>query len=112
LLIGNGSGYTLTTLTQGSGITITNGSGSITIAATGALTTSNFVYGEVPSGTIDGSNTAFTLANTPTAGTVTLYLGGLRLKSGAGNDYTISGSSITMLTVPQSGDNFLADYQK
>ena len=33
--IGNGTGYTLATLTQGSGVTITNGSGSITIAATG-----------------------------------------------------------------------------
>ncbi len=31
VLIGNGSGYTLSTLTQGSGITITNGAGSITI---------------------------------------------------------------------------------
>jgi hypothetical protein len=33
LLIGNGSSYTLSTLTQGSGINITNASGSITIAA-------------------------------------------------------------------------------
>jgi hypothetical protein len=33
--IGNGSGFTRTTLTQGSGITITNGAGSITIAANG-----------------------------------------------------------------------------
>ena len=33
LLIGNGSGYVLSTLTQGSGVTITNGAGSITIAA-------------------------------------------------------------------------------
>lgn len=33
LLIGNGSRYTLATLTQGTGITITNASGSITIAA-------------------------------------------------------------------------------
>lgn len=32
--IGNGTGFTRTTLTQGSGITITNGSGSITIAST------------------------------------------------------------------------------
>jgi hypothetical protein len=40
LLIGNTSGNTLTkaTLTQGSGITITNGGGSITIAATGGGT--------------------------------------------------------------------------
>lgn len=35
LLIGNGTGYTLATLTQGSNITITNGAGTITIAATG-----------------------------------------------------------------------------
>ena len=37
LLIGNGSGYTLTELTAGTGIDITNGSGSIDIANTGVL---------------------------------------------------------------------------
>ena len=35
LLIGNGTGYTLSTLTAGSNVTITNASGGITIAATG-----------------------------------------------------------------------------
>jgi hypothetical protein len=35
LLIGNGAGYTLATLTQGANVTITSGTGSITIAATG-----------------------------------------------------------------------------
>lgn len=35
LLIGNGSGFTKSTVTAGSGITVTNGSGSITIAASG-----------------------------------------------------------------------------
>ena len=34
LLIGNGSGYSLATLTQGAGITVTNGSGTITVAST------------------------------------------------------------------------------
>jgi hypothetical protein len=34
MLIGNGTGYTLGTLTAGTGITVTNGAGSITIAAT------------------------------------------------------------------------------
>jgi len=34
LLIGNGTGYSLSTLTAGSGVTITNGSGSISIAST------------------------------------------------------------------------------
>ena len=37
LLIGNGSGYTLATITAGSGISITNGSGTITIASTGTV---------------------------------------------------------------------------
>ena len=35
LLIGNGSGFTKATITQGSGITVTNASGAITIAASG-----------------------------------------------------------------------------
>lgn len=40
LLIGNGSGYTLSTLTAGSNITITEGSGTITIASTGGASVS------------------------------------------------------------------------
>lgn len=35
LLVGNGTGYTLASLTAGSGISVTNGAGSITIATTG-----------------------------------------------------------------------------
>ncbi len=34
LLVGNGTGFTLATIAQGSGITITNGAGSITVAST------------------------------------------------------------------------------
>jgi len=40
LNIGNGTGFTRTTLTAGSGITITNGAGSISIAASGGGVTS------------------------------------------------------------------------
>lgn len=36
LLIGNGTGYTLANLTAGSGVSISNGSGSITISGTGS----------------------------------------------------------------------------
>lgn len=41
LLIGNGTGFTPATLTPGANVTITNGSGSITIAASGGGATSN-----------------------------------------------------------------------
>lgn len=78
----------------------------------GTLSPSNFVYEETPSGSINGSNTAFTIANTPTAGTVRVYLNGQRQKSGAGNDYTISSTTITFTTAPISGDVIVVDYMK
>lgn len=43
LLIGNGSGYTLSTLTAGSGVTVTNGSGTITLSTTGDQTAARIV---------------------------------------------------------------------
>ena len=78
----------------------------------GTLSPSNFVTEETPSGTINGVNVTFTLANTPTSGTLKLYLNGLRLKSGAGNDYTLSTNIISFTTAPISGDVIIADYMK
>jgi phage-related tail fiber protein len=76
------------------------------------FTSANFVTGETPSGTVNGSNVTFTLANTPTAGSQELYLNGILLESGAGNDYTISGVTISMLVTPQTGDKLRATYRK
>lgn len=92
----------------------TLGSTSITFNAlsTGGLSTSNFVWSEAPSGSINGSNTSFTLANTPTSGTERLYLNGMRLFVGGSNDYTISGATITMNTAPLTGERLIADYMK
>jgi hypothetical protein len=49
ILIGNGTGYSLATLTQGSGVTITNGAGTVTIASTGLsnpmTTTGDIIFG-------------------------------------------------------------------
>jgi hypothetical protein len=48
-LIGNGTGYSLATLTQGTGVTITNGSGTVTISASGLsnpmTTTGDIIFG-------------------------------------------------------------------
>lgn len=114
LLVGNGSGYALATITAGSGITVTNGAGSITIATTGLLGSSNFVTREVPpTGSITGSNAQFTLANTPIAGSEEVYVNGV-LQNAGGNDYSISGATITFQTgaIPQSGDVLLVNYRK
>lgn len=81
-------------------------------AGSGFLKYANIVSNEIPAGTINSANTAFTLAFTPQASSVSLYLNGARQKSGAGNDYTIAGAAITMLLAPTTGDQLLADYFK
>ena len=68
---------------------------------------SKFIYNEVPTGTVNGSNTAFTLANTPASGTLQLYADGMRMKGG-GVDYTLSGANITMVIAPSTA--IVADY--
>jgi len=59
---------------------------------------------EVPSGTIDGNNVTFTLAHTPISGTENIFLNG-QLLTGSGNDYTISGSTITFTVPPLVGSD-------
>jgi hypothetical protein len=112
LLIGNGSGYTLAGLTAGSGIVINPGAGTISISTT-ALSATNFVTREVPTGSVNGTNPTFTLANTPTVGTEEIYVNGI-LQNGGSNDYAISGATITFQTgaIPQNGDVVLVNYRK
>jgi hypothetical protein len=114
---GGGAVRTLAALTAGVITLIAAGSAAgtwdpgTTAAATG-FTTSNFVTRETPSGSVNGSNTTFTLANTPTAGTEEVFLNGILQEPGAGNDYTISGGTITYLTAPVSGDKIRVNYRK
>src|SRR5215475_11182232 len=72
----------------------------------------NIVTRETPTGSVNGSNTTFTLANTPTAGTEEVFLNGILQEPGAGNDYTISGATITYLTAPATGDRLRVNYRK
>jgi hypothetical protein len=98
-------------------------SGDATISSTGVITVSvntstgflkysGIVIGEVPGGTLNGANTAFTLAAAPVANTEAIYYNGQRLQRGAGNDYTISGTAVTMLFAPAATDKLIADYFK
>lgn len=108
-----GSAFTLTVTGSSGAATYTSGVLNIptyTLSGLGGLANSNFVTAETPSGSINSSNTAFTLANTPVTGTVKLYRNGTRQI--VGTDYTISGTAITELHAPLTGDSLIADYTK
>ena len=70
-----------------------------------------FQHNVTPSGSINDSNTVFTLTASPNpAASLELRLNGIILRSGAGNDFTLSGSTITMAVAPASGDTLTASY--
>lgn len=65
---------------------------------------------ETPSGTINSSNTIFTLANLPNpASSVKVYLNGVRQR--VTEDYTLSGATITFVSAPPTGSILLVDYR-
>jgi hypothetical protein len=71
-----------------------------------------FVDEQVPSGVVNGSNTAFTTSASAAPQTsLALYRNGVLQK--AGEDYTLSGNAVTFLalSVPQVGDTLLATYR-
>ena len=86
-------------------------SGETTGLKWGSVGSVTLVRGETPTGDIDGSNTSYTIANTPVTDSLRLYQNGVRLNEGAGNDYTISGTTITMATAPPTDDVLLVDYE-
>lgn len=100
-------------INAGTGITISTGSLGeiyITNTSTGATT---LEWNERLTGTVDGVNTNFTLAYTPTTPqTIMLFLNGILLEQGAGNDFTISGTSVTLAEAPLPESKVTATYSR
>jgi len=69
-----------------------------------------FVDDETPTGTVNGSNKAFVLANTPKSGSEKVFVNGQRMKGG-GEDYTLSDKTITFETAPPTNSIILVDYR-
>ena len=83
--------------------------GAASSGGTGSVT---FVDAEFPAGAMDGTNTAFTLANAPAPpASLQLFRNGMLLKQG--NDYTVSGNALTFLSgsAPQPADELIASYR-
>lgn len=103
ILIGNGSGYSLTTITAGTGITVTNGAGTITIAASGG--------GTVTSVAVSGGTTGLTTSGGPITSSGTITLSGTLSTANGGTNlttftaannaiYSTSSSALTAGTLP------------
>jgi len=77
------------------------------------LKVSEFVWNEAPTGSKDGSNRDFALANNPEASKHMVYLNGLLQEEG--QDYSLSGSNVVQFaldSIPQSGDKVIVSYLK
>ena len=70
----------------------------------------DFIFHEIPTGDINSVNTDYTLANTPVAGTVQVFLNGMLQAPGSGLDYTISGTTISFTKAPHTGSDLYAHY--
>lgn len=114
----NNSLVSLTTLFNNLNSQIENIANSVTALSAqvnglnSGTTNASFIDAEIPAGAVNGSNSAFTLANAPgTPGSLSLYLNGVLRVPGV--DYTLSGSTITFgnYEIPQSGDSLLAYYR-
>jgi hypothetical protein len=78
---------------------------------TGPCGAATYADAETPGGLVDGSNTSFTLANTPSGTSLMMFRNGLYQTMGF--DYTLTGSTIQFGTgaVPQPGDTLTTSYR-
>jgi hypothetical protein len=87
---------------------------SLTLSASGLKVTTptpSFADKVTPTGTVNGTNTAFVLPQSPTAGSEHVYKNGQLMEVGGGNDYTISGATITFDVAPVTGDQIRVSYR-
>lgn len=107
--LANGKSY----LTSGTGIQIISASnGQIIISSTTGF--SAIEWNEKVTGNIDGINSIFTLAFTPSnPSSIMVFLNGILQENGINEDYTILNTTITFnIPVPQIGSKITATYSK
>jgi len=92
LLIGNGTGYTLNTLGTGTGISVTNGVGTITVANTGVLSFAGGATGLTPAAATTGA--------VALAGTLIAANGGTGFGSYAVGDLLYANTTTTLAKLP------------
>lgn len=114
ILVGNGAGYSTLKLTAGTGISISNTPGNITISSTTALNFQFYDHQKIGSGitgTIDGINAIFSLDNVPDLNSVHVYINGLLQDHGIDNQYYVLGNSIIFNLAPEVDDVLTVSYR-
>jgi hypothetical protein len=98
--IGNGTGFTRTTLTQGTGITITNASGSITIANSGVTSAlaSTGISVSGPTGAVTFTNTGVTSAVAGTGISVSASTGAVTITNSGVTSFSAGSTGLTPST--------------
>lgn len=108
------SGTPLGTSSTGLTVTVSTGTTAITATVTVYTTTvTNIVVGENLSGTKNGTNRIFTMANTPVANSETVVFAKSVLQRTT--DYTISGTTVTLdatIPAPTTGEQLTISYIK
>lgn len=91
-------------------ITTTTDQVVVKVGAFVSTSSGSFVFGETPSGSVNGSNATFTTAQNFVAESVQVFINGVSQTNGV--DYTTSGSTtITMNVSPVSGDYIRVNYK-
>ena len=106
LLIGNGTNYTLNTLTASTGITVTNAAGAITVANSGVLSFSGGTTGFTPATATTGAVTlagTLAIANGGTNGSTAPTAGAVPYGTGTAYGFTAVGTSGQVLTSAGAG---------
>lgn len=91
-------------------ITTTTDQVVVKVGAFVSTSSGSFVFGETPSGAVNGSNATFTTAQNFVAESVQVFINGVSQTNGV--DYTTLGSTtITMNVSPVSGDYIRVNYK-
>lgn len=91
-------------------ITTTTDQVVVKVGAFVSTSSGSFVFGETPSGAVNGSNATFTTSQNFVAESVQVFINGVSQTNGV--DYTTSGSTtITMNVSPVSGDYIRVNYK-
>ena len=86
------------------------GGGGSGVSSADAVTKTNYKVSQPADETADGSRTQFTVPEEFVAGTLMVFNQGILMRSGAENDYTLSGRVVTFEEAPANEANILFSY--